>query len=315
MATSMPSCRPSWSASPPTESAALPELREARAADVPALLAVYDEAIDDLDDRRGRPRQPRNAAALGQLLEHLLTTDPASSIVADDHGRVVAFGIILTRQGDAFLAFLFVAPAWQARGLGRAVLAECRRGAGVVGRLSTCAEADQVISTGLYASLGLAPREPIYVVRGVLDERRLPALPAGWRSRPIVAIEVAALDRELLGYERPIDHAFWELSGRRGWIYEDGGGALVGYGYAQPSGRLGPVAAVEPATLPYLLGHLARGVPVLEGRQALVPGSAGTALQPLLAAGMRLDGTPAVYCAERPGPRLDRYLPMSFALL
>jgi hypothetical protein len=40
-----------------------------------------------------------------------------------------------------------------------------------------------------------------------------------------------------------------------------------------------------------------------------------TALGPLLAAGLRMDGAPAVYCTDGPGPRLDRYLPMSFALL
>jgi len=284
------------------------------------MLAVYDEAIDDLDVRRHRPRQARNAAALGQLLEHLSSTDPGSTIVADDHGRVVAFGVILSRQGDAFLAFLFVVPAWQGRGLGRAVLAECRRGAGIVARFSTCAEADQLVSTGLYASLGLAPREPIYLLRGELDERALPELPTGWLARPLGtdggdAAVVASLDRAVLGYERPADHAFWATTGRRGWLYTTATRQAAGYAYAQASGRLGPVAAVDPEALPALLGHVIRQVPVLEGRQALVPGSAGGALVTLLGAGLRLEGTPAVYCAERPGPSLDRYLPMSFALL
>ena len=35
----------------------------------------------------------------------------------------------------------------------------------------------------------------------------------------------------------------------------------------------------------------------------------------LLGAGMRFEGTPAMYCADHAGPRFDRYLPMSFALL
>jgi GNAT superfamily N-acetyltransferase len=283
------------------------------------MLAVYDEAIDDLDDRRGRPRQPRNQAALSQLLTHLLATDPGSSVVADDHGRVVAFGILLTRQGDGFLAFLFVVPAWQGRGVGRALLGECRRGARDLTRLSTCAEADQLVSTGLYASLGMAPREPIYLLRGEVEDHALPGFPAGWQARPLlapdVAGDVAGLDRVILGYERPQDHAWWADSERRGWIYEDSAGRLVGYGYAQASGRLGPVAATEGSSLPILLSHLVRSVGVLEGRQVLVPGAAADALVTLLRAGMRLDGTPAVYCAERPGPRLDRYLPMSFALL
>jgi hypothetical protein len=195
------------------------------------------------------------------------------------------------------------------------VLHACLEGAGETVRLSTCAEADQLVSTGLYASMGMAPRDPIYLLRGDLATTGLPALPAGLTARPLDPGRVAGLDLELVGYRRPQDHAFWSDGERRGWMLETAAGELVGYGYAHPSGRMGPVAAVRPELLPVLLGHLARAMPVIEGRQVVMPGVAKAALEPLLAAGMRLDGTPAVYCAERPGPRFDRYLPMSFALL
>ena len=56
-------------------------------------------------------------------------------------------------------------------------------------------------------------------------------------------------------------------------------------------------------------------MPVLEGRQVVMPGPCAGAMVPLLGAGMRIDGTPAVYCAGGATPRLDRYIPMSFALL
>ena len=45
------------------------------------------------------------------------------------------------------------------------------------------------------------------------------------------------------------------------------------------------------------------------------PGQAIEVLRPLLAVGARIDGSPAIYCSNGPGPRFDRYLPMSFALL
>lgn len=279
------------------------------------MLDVFFRAMEDLDERRRRPLQPRNPGPLEMHFRHLLATDPRSSIVADERGRLVAFGILMARDGDAFLSFLFVLPQWQARGLGRAVISECLRGAGQTVRLSTCAEADQLVSTGLYASLGLAPREPIYLLRGAIEGNALPVLPDGVRARPVLADEVAPIDDQLLGYRRPQDHAFWSSGGRRGWVFETAGGRIIGYGYAHPSGRIGPVAAVEPGDLPALLGHLVRAMPVLEGRQVVVGGAASTALGPLLAAGMRMDGTPAVYCAQRPGPRFDRYIPMSFALL
>ncbi len=294
--------------------AALPELREASSSDIPALLEVFFHAMEDLDTRKHRPVQPRNPAPLQMHFEHLLATDPQSSIVADDQGHVIAFGIVMHRGADAFLSFLFVEPRWQGRGLGRAVFDTCVAGVRGAARLSTCAEADQPVSTGLYASMGMAPRTPIYLVRGSLRDGELPDLPVEVRAQRVEHQAVDALDRDLLGYSRPHDHQFWVAGERQGWMYL-AGDDVVGYGYAHRSGRIGPVAAVEPGLLPGLVGHLARNTPVLEGRQLVLPGPCIAALEPLLARGLRIDGTPAVFCSQGPGPRFDRYIPMSFALL
>jgi hypothetical protein len=228
---------------------------------------------------------------------------------------VVAFGIVMARGAEAFLSFLFVLPRWQTRGLGRAVLAACLRGAGAISHTSTCAEADQPVSTGLYARLGMAPRAPIYLLRGAIPDAALPDLPGGVRAARVDVEAAGVIDRQLLGYERPQDHAFWASADRSGFAFVSETGALLGYGYAHGSGRGGPVAATDPAHLPAFIGHLVRSVPVIEGRQLVVPGPAISALQPLLEAGVRIDGTPAVFCASGPGPAFDRYVPMSFALL
>jgi GNAT superfamily N-acetyltransferase len=294
---------------------ALPDLREATAADIPAMLEVFFRAMEELDTRRQRPLQPRNAAPLEMHFGHLLSTDPRSCFIAEDRDRVIAFGIVMRRGRDAFLSFLFVEPAWQGRRVGRAVLDACLRGAGDDLRsVSTCAEADQPVSTGLYASAGLAPRAPLYLLRGVLADNVLQELPANVQRRPVAAEAVAAFDEELVGYVRPQDHAFWARE-RQGALFVDEGGAVLGYGYAHRSGRIGPVAAVEPSYLPSFIGYLVRITEVLEGRQLVVPGPAITALRPLLAAGLRIDGTPAVYCSQWTGLSLDRYVPMSYALL
>ncbi len=258
------------------------------------MLDVFFRSMEDLDERRRRVLQPRDPRPLEAHLRHLQASDPRTCIVADDHGSLAAFGVAMVREGQAFLSFLFVVPAWQGRGIGRAVTLACLQAAGETLRVATCAEADQLVSTGQYASLGVQAH--------LLDASGPPDSAVG------------ALDLEVLGYRRPLDHAFWASGGRRGWSFE-ASGTLLGYGYAHPSGRIGPVAARQPDLLPAMLGHLVRGTPVLEGRQAIVPGAAAAALRLLMAAGLRMDGTPAVYCTDRPGPRLDRYLPMSFALL
>lgn len=279
------------------------------------MLEVFFHAMEDLDARRGQALQPRNAAPLEMHFEHLLETDPRSCWVADDHGRVVAFGVVMRRGAVAFLSFLFVEPSWQGRGLGRSVLDVCLLGLGAgVEQLATCAEANQPVSTGMYARSGLAPRLPIYLLRGEIDDGVLPKLPAGVRRRSLEPGLVAALDLALFGYERPQDHAWWARE-RQSLLFVDEGGAVLGYGYAHRSGRIGPVAAAVPGLLPTFVGELVRTTPVLEGRQLVVPGPAIHALQPLLAAGLRIDGTPAVYCAREQEPAFDRYLPMSYALL
>ena len=279
------------------------------------MLEVFFQAMEDLDTRRGRPLQPRNAAPLETHFGHLLSTDPRSCYVADDHGQVVAFGVVMLRGGDAFLSFLFVTPSWQGRKVGRAVLDACLRGAGdSIERVSTCAEADQPVSTGLYASAGIAPRTPIYLLRGALSDSALPGLPESVHRRAVTAAEAAVLDRQLLGYERAQDHAFW-MRERDGVLFGDEAGSVIGYGYAHRSGRIGPVAAVDPGLLPGIIGNLVRSTDVLEGRQLVVPGPAIAAMRPLLGAGLRIDATPAVFCSQGPGPRFDRYLPMSYALL
>ena len=286
----------------------------ATAADIPAMLEVFFHAAEDLDRQRGQPLRPRNAAPLEMHFGHLLESDPHSCYVADDDGSVIAFGMVMRRGAEAFLSFLFVEPGWQGRGMGRALLDACLAGAGEgVARVSTCAEANQPVSTGLYAKLGMAPRTPIYFLRGSLPEEALPSLPTGVQRRPISADAVAQLDLALLGYVRPGDHAFWARE-RTGALFTAADGTVLGYGYAQASGRIGPVAALEPGYLPSFIGYLVRLVNVLEGRQLVVPGPA-SALAPLLEAGLRIDDTPAIYCSAGPGPRFDRYLPMSCALL
>ena len=123
-----------------------------------------------------------------------------------------------------------------------------------------------------------------------------------------------SVSQRLVGYVRPLDHAFWARE-RTGALFTDEAGTVLGYGYAQRSGRIGPVAALEPSYLPAFVGYLVRLTDVLEGRQLVVPGPARTILVPLLQAGLIIDGTPAIHCAEGPGPRFDRYIPMSYALL
>jgi GNAT superfamily N-acetyltransferase len=303
--------------------------RPARPADVDACLKIFYQASEELHVRQGQPTLPRNPRRLRALFEHLLSTDPERAWLAESERRAIGFGMAHRREDHRFLAFLFVLPEHQGRGVGRALTDRTLPAAAEGGRTAVCVESSQPVSTALYASLGLTPRVPLYLLIG---SARADALPAPTRGVEPVAFgalvgegpgghaalagQVNRLDLELLGYERPEEHRLWRTLGSNGFLYFEGGTAdPVGYGYAEASGRLGPVAVREAALLPSVLGHLMRAVTPLGGWQAVVPGPAIEAWRTLLPAGLRIDGPPAIYSANWSGPPFERYLPLTFALL
>jgi GNAT superfamily N-acetyltransferase len=314
------------------------QLRPAVAADVDDCVTVYHRSMEALLASRHEPIPPRNGAPLARLFEHFVRTDPDGAWVAIEDDEIVGFAIAHRRGDRWFLAFLFVLEAWQGMGVGHALLERAlpadadRPGL----RLGVCAEAIQPVSTALYARSGMVPRAPIYLLAGRLragvlerDPTRLdpvpltmlddlPFEPGGSPPGPNALAGVTLVDREVLGVERPQDHAFWRATGRLGLLFRDPWhreGPPLGYGYVQPSGRLGPVVVRDPRLLPAALAELTDAVTPPDAWQAIVPGPAAEALVPLLRAGMRIEGGPAVYAADWDGPPFDRYLPMSFALI
>lgn len=293
---------------------ALP-LRAARSADIPLLLALFRRCLDDLQARRGEPPLALNLATPERLMRHLIATDPAGALLAEADGLVVAFAISCRRVDSWYLSFLFVDPAWQARGVGSRLLDACLPQDGARSRLAACVEAHQPVATAMYARHGMVPRVPLYLLTGPIATADVPDLPAGFALSEMDPRAAAGLDVDVLGHARADDHRHFLETGRRGWLMQDGEGRLVGYGYAQASGRLGPVATSEPRLLPVLLGHLAGSVTPAGAWQVIVPGPAREALLPLLRAGMRIDGVPALYSATWSGPSFERYLPASYGLL
>ena len=85
--------------------------------------------------------------------------------------------------------------------------------------------------------------------------------------------------------------------------------------YGSGGGRLGPVAALDPALHPALLGVAVRETPMLGTVAMWVPGTADRATRALLDAGLRFDGFPGLICWSRPDHPFERYVPISLALV
>lgn len=302
--------------------------------DLAACADVFYAAVDELYSRKGRPPLPRNPDPLMRLFGHLLATDPLRCHVAEAASGVVAFGIAHRRGSTWFLSFLFVHPEHQSAGLGRQLVLRCLAEEGKPGDprpnakgliYALCAESIQPVSLALYTVLRIAPRVPIFLLTGKPVSERPVGEPAALEATSFaelaaadhrsLAAAVDAIDLATLGYEHSSDHRFWTATGRQGWLFRDPVSAEpVGYGYAQASGRVGPVATTDPRWLAPALARLFRVVRPSDGWQLHVPGPSPV-LPSLLRGGFRLDDdAPVLWCSTADGPALDRYLLASYAL-
>ncbi|MFH1475109.1 MAG: GNAT family N-acetyltransferase [Chloroflexota bacterium] len=310
-------------------------LRAARADELPACADVWRAGLDRYGRDVGRPPMIAAPGPLVALLAHLQGTDPDHFLVAvrPEAGgaeRVVAFASAVRRDHVWFLGMLFVHPDEQAHGLGRTLLEAVLPGSGDRATLATCTDAAQPVSNALYARYGIVPRMPVLELVGRPDRGYPVGLPEGVRAVPFellaagpsdgpgprrLAAAIDGLDRAILGYAHPQDHAFLGATGRLGHLYEAGDGRVVGYGYVSPVGRIGPLAVEDSALLPGVLGHLLRAVEPAGAFSAWVPGAAGPAVTSLLDAGLRIEDFPALLCWDRPFADFARYVPITLAVL
>jgi GNAT superfamily N-acetyltransferase len=315
--------------------------RPATPADLPTCARIWRESLNDYMGRLGLPEVPDDLVAILRLYGHLQSTDPTRFIVAEragdgepatDGSAIDAFVVALVRDGLWFLSMLFVLPRAQGRGLGRALLGAALTADGVDAPKwhATATDSAQPISNGLYGSFGMVPRIPLLRLVGLPERRRsFPALPHGVEATAFeeidgtgaglgtsaLAAEVAALDRDALGVEHAVDHAFVAAEGRRGFLYHDATGAAVGYGYTSESGRVGPISVADAGLIGAVVGHLVTAVRPRGAFGLWVPGTAGEAVVPLLRAGFRFDGFPVLLCWDQPFADFTRYLPISPGLL
>jgi len=290
---------------------------------------IWRDALDAYQAPMGMHPLPDDNPGLRRLHRHAHATDPSRFLVATRAGsrdvvaRTVAFGSAMERGELWFLSMLFVEPREQARGLGRALLEQLLPADRATRALATCTDSAQPVSNGLYTTVGIVPRMPMFNLVGrPAPEFPWPPLPAGIRGEHIAqpdawadSAELAGLDRELLGFEHPGDHRFVQAEPRHAFAYRDGGGALAGYGYAGDIGRLGPIAVRDTELLAPVLGHLLTTV-VPRGASAVwLPGAAGDALATVIRAGLRIEGFPVLAGWSRPFTDFTRYVPTSPGLV
>jgi len=327
----------------PGPSTTVPWFRPIEPTDIDVCIDIFDAAQQELAGRLSQPWSPADRPIMGRLLAHLIEGNRGCAWIAEAGDGApasrgpLAFAVAIRRGSLWFLSFLFVRPEAQGAGLGRRLLLRClAEGQKAIDRpiptdaevfLATCVDALQPVSTGLYAGYGIVPRTPLLTMVGRPVAGSLPQLPSSVTATPfeevgeaeaghdVLVRAIERLDRQLVGYERPTDHRFWRRDGRIGVLYRGPKAEGLAYGYVARSGRLGPICVRDTALAPAVLGDLFGRVEPAGAYQVVVPGAAERALVSLLHAGLRFEGSPALYCASRSATDFERYLPAGFALL
>ncbi len=152
-----------------------------RAEDVAEAERLSDEGYHALDVRtfpRSWPeptrRTPEHSASWRLRTEHLLTTDPGGSWVADRDGTMAGFATSFTRELMWILASFAVRPGLQGGGIGRALLeAALHHGRGCLRGMLNASEDPR--ATRRYRAAGFS-LHPQMFLRGTVDRSLLPVV-------------------------------------------------------------------------------------------------------------------------------------------
>jgi GNAT superfamily N-acetyltransferase len=266
-------------------------VRAATEADGPAIAAIL-EANDEPVTWPDVPGPP--------YVEHLLTRPQMRLVVGELDGSVagVAGSIEFGGPATRFLSDLYVDPARQSRGLGRAMLDAAFEGADA--RMTFSSRDPRAL--GAYIRHGLRPRWPLLYVELAADSLR-PDEP-GVEVRPADTAETARLSLEWTGIDRSADFDFYaRLPEAAGFVVViDGADAAVGWArreLAPPEGRWLDHASIAPDADPVRAAFaVLRAAAAGQRLGAAVPGL-HPAVGPLLERGVRI-GDQDTFCATDP---------------
>lgn len=238
------------------------------AADVPRVAEIFRDAFNEIYQRRGYGPVVTDTA-VGSVIAHAYRDlDPDCCLVVTVGGEVAGSGFLHPRGRTAGTGPITVDPSLQGLGAGTILMEEiCRRAdAAGVESLRLVQDAFNETSFALYCRLGFVARE-VLLRASFRNRHPLRARGDVRRATEGDLPRFAAIERDLLGIERPRDHV---LLLRLGELYFAGDGTLariVRSGVAV----LGPIVAGSLRTTLDLLAAATADLPEDTDVRLLVP--------------------------------------------
>jgi hypothetical protein len=236
---------------------------------------------------------------------------------------VVGFAGAINRGRQWYLAWLFVHPQHQDRGVGRRLLELVwRDGPGVTHGLCTFSYNVQAVS--IYSRFGMNPRGIIHMMRAPAAKLSVPAATGlavqdGLRRGDLTWIH--ALEKEIRGYPHPPEWDYWNRSKDYRLHVFRRNGRRVGYGVVNTIGEIAPVGAVTPRAFRDVWTEMLRQAVLRPfGRnvkkpnvQLFCPAANAELYQGMLAAGLR-NVEVLLFLADADYGDFSRYIPASLAI-
>lgn len=308
----------------PKARAVTPEIQieQLRAGDLLAAGQLLYKTADEI--RKGAGLEPYGVKlrTAPPLLSHIYTQNPDLSWGAYVEDELVGFSTTHMRDRQWHVAYLFVDPEYQDRGLGTRLL---KTGIDEATRreayfMSQCTFTYNVKAIGLYTKLGMFPRKNVMLMEGPpASEIAWPKLSSPLEGKLIDSTallnDLNQMDREVRGINRSVDHCYWLADDdHEGHVFYHQGN-LIGYAYITQQGCIGPVLTLRDSFLPEIVLYCLR---ILAQRPGTAPrlwlnGKNFTTLQLLLSNGFKIKEI-ALLMTNRMFCDVRRYIPASLAV-
>ena len=293
-----------------------------RAGDLLAAGRLLYKTADDIRKNAGLEPYGVKLRTAPPLLSHIYGQDPDLSWGAYVGDELVGFSTTHMRDRQWHVAYLFVDPAYQNRGLGTQLL---KTGIDEAARreayfMSQCTFIYNTKAIGLYTKLGMFPRKNLMLMEGPpASEVAWPGLTTAIEGRLIDSTallnDLNHMDREVRGINRAVDHCYWLADDEHeGHIFYHQGN-VIGYAYVTKQGFIGPVLTLRDSFLPEIVLYCLR---ILAQRPSTIPkiwvnGKNFTTLQLLLGHRFKIKDI-ALLMTNRMFCDVRRYVPASLAV-
>jgi ribosomal protein S18 acetylase RimI-like enzyme len=211
-------------------------------------------SANDLRAKNGRKPWDTTVTEVPSLNYHIYDTDPNGTFGAYYDNKLVGYTAAIMRGRQWYLAYLFIDPEFQLKGVGRKLLERAwKYGQGKAESRALSTFPYNETALALYSSFGMMPTTPLLELYTKIDRHtdihpvKLKAVQDG-SARSIAWIN--RLEKEIRGYPHPVDHKFFSSDSRHKMFQFYDGAKWAGYAIVSSNGLIAPVGAVEPKYLP-----------------------------------------------------------------